>query len=315
MESTNLTVNTSPHIKASVTTRKIMLDVLIALLPSAIASVILFGLRALLILAVCNAAAFASELVFNLLTKKKQTVGDLSALVTGSLLALSLPASVGIWQCIVGAVFAIVIVKCAFGGIGCNFANPAVTARAFLFIAFSSTLGAFVAPGFPTADIEASATPLSVLKGVEGDLPELIDMLLGYRGGAIGETCAVAILLGFVYLVLRGVIKWELPTIYVGTVFVLSLILDKSLTTALYQVLGGGLLLAAVFMITDYVSTPKTRLGRAVFALGCGLLTVLMRRFGTYPEGVSFAILIMNVLSPYIEKLCRKKPFGGAKNV
>ena len=305
-----LVVSTSPHIRSSVTTTGIMRDVLIALSPAAIASVILFGLKALLIIAVCVISSVGSEFLFNLLTKKKQTVGDLSAAVTGLLLALNLSTKVTVWQCIVGSVFAIVIVKCAFGGLGANFANPAITARIFLLISFAS-LGGGAAANFASAEIIASATPLEVIKTGEGVLPSLLDMFLGNRGGTIGETCIAALLVGYVYLVARKVIKWETPLIFIATVFLLSLAIKGDLNIALYEVLGGGLVLGAVFMATDYSTTPINRLGKMVFALGCGLITVLIRFFGSYPEGVSFSILIMNILSPYIEKLTAPKALGG----
>ena len=308
----NLIVTSSPHIHKKVSTRGIMGDVLIALAPATVAAVVLFGLRALLIIATCVISAVAAEFIFNLCIKKKQTVGDLSAAVTGLLLALNLPAKATVWQCIVGAVFAIVIVKCVFGGIGCNFANPAITGRVFLLICFSSSLAGGVATNF--AEVASGATPLAVIKDGVGELPSLLDMLLGNRGGAIGETCAVALLLGFVYLLCRKVISWHTPVVFIGTVFVLSLIIKQDLTVALYEVLGGGLLIGAIFMATDYVTSPPTRLGKVIFAFGCGLITVLIRFWGSYPEGVSFAILFMNILNPYICKLCAPRAFGGAKN-
>ena len=308
----NLTVSTSPHIRSAVTTQSIMRDVLIALSPAAVASVILFGLKALLIIGVCVLSAVGSEYLFNLLTKKKQTIGDLSAAVTGLLLALNLCTKATVWQCIVGSVFAIVIVKCAFGGLGCNFANPAITARIFLLISFAS-VGGGAATNFASAELAASATPLEVIKTGEGVLPSLLDMFLGNRSGAIGETCIAALLVGYLYLVARKVIKWETPLIFIGTVFLLSLAIKGDFNIALYEVLGGGLVLGAVFMATDYSTTPLGRLGKMVFAFGCGLITVLIRFFGSYPEGVSFSILLMNILSPYIEKLCSHKALGGKK--
>ena len=308
-----LIVSSSPHLHGKTTTTSIMRDVLIALSPAAIAAVVLFGIKALIIISVCVATCVFSEFIFNLIAKKKQTVGDLSAMVTGLLLALSLSTRVSIWHCVVGSVFAIVVVKCLFGGIGCNFANPAVTARVLLLIAFGKVAGG-AATNFMSAELVASATPLAVIKDGEGELPNLIDMLIGNRGGAIGEACAIALILGFIYLVIRRVITWETPVVFVATVFVLSLIVKQDLNAALYQVLGGGLLLGAIFMATDYVATPITRSGRALFALGCGVITVLIRFWGDYPEGVSFAILFMNILTPYIERLCRNKPIGGVKN-
>jgi len=306
-----LIVSSSPHVHSGASTQRIMLDVVIALLPASIAAVVLFGLRALLLIAVSVATAVASEFLFNLIIKKKQTVGDLSAVVTGLLLALNLPTTVTVWQTIVGATFAIVVVKCLFGGIGCNFANPAITARIMMLIAFSSSVAGGTVPS--GADLTAGATPLAAIKnGATGDLPSLTDMLLGVRGGAIGETCAIALILGGIYLIARRVISWHTPVIYIGSVFIISLIVKQDLTQALYQVLGGGLMIGAIFMATDYSTTPTGTLGRSVFALGCAILTMVIRLFASSVEGVSYAILVMNILSPYIEKLCARRPFGKA---
>ena len=308
-----LVVSTSPHIKSPLTTQNIMLDVIIALAPATVMAIVLFGLRALLIIGVCVVTAVASEFVFNIINKKKQTILDLSATVTGLLLALNLPATATVWQCIVGSIFAIIVVKCLFGGLGHNFANPAITARIFLLLSFSTTIAGGTIPQM--VDIVASATPLAAIKdGSLHQLPSLLDMFIGLRGGAIGEVCSLALILGYIYLVVKKVIHFETPLIFVATVFLLSLLIKGDITIALYQVLGGGLLLGAIFMATDYVTTPINRLGKMVFALGCGLITVLIRFYGNYPEGVSFSILLMNILSPYIEKLCKKKAFGGAKN-
>ena len=306
-----LIVSSSPHIQSRTTTQGIMRDVIIALIPAAVAGVVLFGWRALVTILVCVATSVLSEFLFNLICKKEQTVTDLSAIVTGLLLALSLPAKAEIWHCIVGSVFAIIAVKCLFGGIGCNFANPAVTARVFLIIAFSASVGGATAPLTDGADLVASATPLEIIKhGSDAELPTVLDMFLGNRAGAIGETCVLALLLGGIYLMVRRVIKWYVPATYIVTVFVLSFIIAQDFTVALYQVLGGGVAIAAFFMITDYVSTPINNIGKIVFAFGCALITVLIRFWGSYPEGVSFAILIMNILSPYIEKMCTRRPLG-----
>ena len=309
-----LIVSSSPHIHSGASTRRIMLDVIIALLPATVAAGVLFGLRALLLIAVSVATAVLSEFVFNLICKKTQTVGDLSAVVTGLLLALNLPTTTTIWQTIVGAFFAIIVVKCLFGGIGCNFANPAITARVLMLVAFSSTVASASAPTMADVDVIASATPLAVLGGVDGTLPEITDMLLGLRGGAIGETCIIALVLGFVYLVARRVIQWHTPVIFIGTVFVLSFLLGGfDVSVALYHVLSGGLFLGAIFMATDYSTTPTNSLGKMIFALGCGIITVLIRFFGSYPEGVSFAILFMNILAPFVEGWTARRPFGGAQ--
>ena len=306
-----LIASSSPHIQSKTTTQSIMRDVIIALLPAAVAGSILFGIKAIITILVCVATTVVSEFLFNLLAKKEQTVTDLSAVVTGLILALSLPAKADIFHCIVGSVFAIVVVKCLFGGIGCNFANPAATARVFLLIAFSASIGGATTTVFENVDLIATATPLSIIQsGSDAQLPSLVDMFLGNRAGAIGETSALALIIGGAYLIARRVIKWQVPVIYIVTVFLLSLIIKQDLTIALYQVLGGSLILAAFFMITDYSTTPINPLGKMVFAFGCGVITVLIRFWGSYPEGVSFAILLMNILSPYIERLCTKKPFG-----
>ena len=307
-----LIVSTSPHLRHKATTTSIMRDVVIALMPASVAAVIFFGLKAAIMIAVCVGTAVVSEFLFNLICKKKQTVGDLSAVVTGLLLALNLSTNATYWQCALGSFFAIIVVKCLFGGIGHNFANPAITARVFLLIAFSSSIAGGAFANF--AEITSSATPLAVMKLGSTNLPPLLHMFLGNIGGAIGETSALAILIGFAYLLIRRIIGWQTPVVFVGTVFILSLALGQSLSYALYQVLGGGLLLGAVFMATDYSTTPINKRGKIVFALGCGILTVLIRKFGDYPEGVSFAILFMNILSPYIERLTQKRPFGGMKN-
>ena len=304
-----LIVSTSPHIRTKISTTHIMGDVLIALTPAAIAGVVLFGLRALLVIAVTVASAVLSEFLFNLITKREQTIKDLSAVVTGLILALCLPAKTEIWQCVLGAVFAIIVVKCLFGGIGYNFANPAATARVFLLVAFATSVGGGSATKF--AELTSSATPLETLKtGSVDGLPGILDMLIGNRAGAIGETCILALLLGGIYLIARKVIKWQVPAIYIATVFLLSLLIKQNVTVALYEVLAGGVVIAAFFMITDYSSTPINTYGKMLFALGCGIITVLIRFFGSYPEGVSFAILIMNILSPYIKVLCTRKPLG-----
>ena len=309
-----LIVSTSPHLRRKRDTSAIMGDVLIALIPSAAAACFFFGFKALIMIAVCVGCSVASEFLFNLICKKKQTVGDLSAMVTGLLLALSLPSSVNIWHCAVGSVFAIIVVKCLFGGIGHNFANPAITARVFLSVAFGAALSAPVFANF--AEVTSSATPLAVMKsGFESTTP-LLHMFLGNIGGAIGETSALALIIGGVYLLIRRVIKWHTPVIYIGTVFIFSLIYKQDISYALYQVLGGGLIMGAFFMATDYSTSPINDRGKMVFAFGCGLMTSLIRVFGSYPEGVSFAILFMNILAPYIERLTMKRPFGagGKKN-
>jgi len=307
-----LVMASSPHIHTKDSAQRIMLDVVLALLPAAVAAVILYGGKAALMILVCVAAAVVSEAVFNACLKQKQTIGDLSAVVTGLLLALNLSTAVQLWQCAVGAVFAIVLVKCMFGGMGKNFANPAISGRVFMLIAFSSVAGG-TAP--KALDAVSSATPLELLgAGSTEGLPTLLEMLLGIRGGAIGEGCIVALLIGFAYLVFRGVIKWYIPAAFAGTSFVCFLLASGSFSFALYEILAGGLVLGAVFMATDYVTTPITASGRVVFAVGCGILTFVIRQFFSYPEGVSFSILTMNLLVPGIEWVTAKAPLGGSKH-
>lgn len=313
MESENkFIVSVSPHITSGRSTRGIMLDVIIALVPALIAGTVIFGLRSLLVVGVCIASCLAGEALFNLIVKRKQTIGDLSAVVTGLILGLNLPAAIDIYPAVIGSLFAIVVIKCLFGGLGKNFANPAAAARVFMLIAFSNAMSV-TAEIKPVVDAVASPTPLAVMKGGAGTLPSLIDMVLGLRGGAIGETCAIALVLGFAYLLVRRVITWHTPVVYVGAVFLLSWLIYGSFETALYQILAGGLLIGAIFMATDYVTTPTTDLGKVVFGLGCAVLTVIIRRFGAYPEGVSFSILLMNILTNYIEKATRRKPLGEVK--
>ena len=310
-----LVVSSSPHIRSKAKTNRIMLDVVIALMPAAIMGTVIFGLGAAIVIAVCVGGAILSEFLFNLITKRPNSLPDLSAAVTGLILALTLRADAPIWQCVIGSVFAIIVVKCLFGGLGANFANPAATGRVFLLVCFSSTLAGGARPlitGNP--DLVAGATPLDVIKNGGTDLPSLIDMLLGLRGGAIGESCIIAILLGFIYLVARKVIHLETPVIMTATVFVLALLVTGDVNIALYHVLGGGLVFGAVFMATDYVTTPLTRTGKMLYALGCGLITYLIRVYGVYPEGASFAILFMNIVSPYLEQWTKPKSFGKRGN-
>ena len=311
-----LHISPNPHIhQKGSTTQNIMLDVVIAMLPATIAGIVIFGISALWTVLVCVASAVLSEFLFNLCVHKKQTVGDLSAVVTGLLLALNLSTAVPLWQCALGSVFAIIVVKCLFGGLGKNIVNPAITARVFMLLTF----GAVAAVSLPTVvELTATATPLAALnQGVEvaaAEAPSIMDLFLGLHGGAIGETCALALLIGFAYLVIRRVIKWYVPAAFVGTTFVCYLVYGGfDVVFALQHVLAGGLLLGAIFMATDYVTTPTTNKGRVVFCVGAGLLTFAIRQFGMYPEGVSIAILTMNLLTPYINDFTKKKTLGGIK--
>ena len=318
-----LIVSPSPHIRSERTTRNIMLDVIIALCPAVIASVILFGWRAFLIEAVCVASCVLIEYLCRLLMKREQTIGDLSAVVTGLLLALNLPVTIPMWVAVFGCFIAIAVTKQLFGGIGQNFANPAIAARVILLASFGGYMTNFTAPfDYSGVDAVASATPLALLAGGAdavasassaaggAQLPSLMQMFLGVKAGCIGEVSALALLMGGVYLVARRVIKPITPLVFIGAVFVFSGILGAD---PVYQILSGGLMIGAIFMATDYATTPTTNWGKLVFGLGAGLLTVLIRQYGNYPEGVSFAILLMNILTPQIDKLLTRKPLGGKK--
>ena len=290
----------SPHIHSGKSTSGIMRDVLISLIPAVIAGTVIFGWRALLVIAVCVITSVGFEAIFNLIVKKDQTVGDLSAAVTGLLLALNLPVDIPLWQCAVGSLFAIVIVKCIFGGIGSNLVNPAITARVFMLVAF----GSMAIPSFPV-DSVSTATPLNA-----EEMPSLLDLFLGKHGGAIGETCVAALLIGGIYLLVRRVISWHIPVMFIATVFAFSFFMEGfDAVSALSLLMSGGVFIGAIFMATDYTTSPYTPWGKVIFAVGAGLLTCLIRYFGTYPEGVSFAILFMNILNPYICKWTRRKVF------
>ncbi len=315
-----LIVEPSPHVKSAWTTQKVMLNVIIALCPALIASVLIFGLRALVLTVICCACCVLFEWLFCLVTKKESTVSDLSAVVTGMLLAFNLPVDLPVYMAIIGCFVAIVIVKMLFGGIGQNFANPAITARIVLMLSFTARMTTWTEPfrwykGFtdwaPVADAVATATPLAM----ESDaLPSVLDMFLGVRGGCLGETCAAALILGGVYLMIRGLISPVTPCAFIGTVAVLSLISGGGdFTYVLYQLLSGGLILGAFFMATDYSTTPLTAKGKLIFGVGCGLITFLIRQFGSLPEGVSYSILFMNILTPYIDKISVPRPLGAKK--
>ncbi len=300
-------VSSSPHLHSGDSTQSIMLDVVIALSPTLLAAVWLFGWRALAVTVVCVASCIASEYLSRLVLRRPQTVGDLSAVVTGILLAFNLPATIPLWQAALGGVVAIVVVKQMFGGIGQNFVNPALVGRIVLLMSFPQTLADYQAPVWMRVDGVTSATPLATQADGTYDLSTLF---FGTHGGSLGETCVVTLLIGFLYLLLRRVISPTVPLVYVGAVFVLSWLIGGSAYYALYQVLAGGLILGAVFMATDYTTSPVTPPGKVIFALGCGALTVVIRQWGAYPEGVSFAIVIMNILVPLIERVTYAAPFG-----
>ena len=316
-----LHLSASPHIHSGRSTSSIMRDVLIALLPATVAGTVIFGWRSLLVVAVCVASCVLFEALFNIITKKQQTIGDLSAAVTGLLLALNMPVNIPVWQCVIGSLFAIVLVKCLFGGIGCNLVNPAITARVFMLVAFSKTMVTAVdavAGPTPLAQMAANRVAAETVNQVAAEtvnqVPDLLDLFLGTTGGAIGETCALALLIGLAYLLIRRVITWHIPVAFIGSVFVLSFFAEGfDVMMAVSMVLSGALLIGAIFMATDYVTSPATPWGKIIFGLGAGLITFMIRYFGNYPEGVSFAILLMNILTPYIEKLTARRVFGGKK--
>lgn len=304
-----LLIEPSPHIRSSMTTQKIMLHVLIALFPSVVAGTILFGLRALLLVVLCATFSVLAEFVYNKIVKREQTVSDLSAAVTGVILGLNLPPELPVYMAFIGCVAAIVVVKQFFGGLGQNFANPAITARIILMLSFTSYMTTWSDP-FAYAnstDAVASATPL-----VAEELPSYMDMFLGVRGGCIGETCIAAILLGGIYLVSLGIINPVTPVAFIGTVALCTFISGGDV---LMEIMSGGLVFGAVFMATDYATTPITPAGKLIFAIGCGLITVVIRNFGTLPEGVSYSILVMNILSPLIDRYVKPRPFGFKKEV
>ena len=306
-----LIVSASPHLRSGATTQKIMLDVIIALAPAAVASVILFGPRALLLMAVSVASCVVCEYICRRVLKRPQTVNDLSAVVTGLLLAFNLPPEINPLVAVFGAVVAIVVVKQMFGGIGQNFVNPALTARIILMTSFPTRMTTWTAPFAymnGEADAMTTATPLALsAQGATDSLPGLLQMFLGVRGGCLGETCALALLLGGIYLVARRVISPVIPVCYLGTAAVFSLLLGRNI---LFDLMAGGLLLGAIFMATDYTTSPLTVKGKVIYGIGCGLLTMLIRVFGSLPEGVSFSIVLMNILVPLIERISRPKPFG-----
>ena len=304
-----LYVSPSPHLRQGDTTRKLMGDVIIALIPAVLASGIIFGYQSLIVMAVSVLSCVVLEYICRKVMKRDNTVTDLSAVVTGILLAFNLPVSIPLWMVFFGAVVAIVVVKQMFGGIGQNFVNPALAGRIVLMGSFPTEMNNWVEPlQWRGADAVSSATPLALLAN-GGDISAYTktELLFGMRPGCLGETCALALLLGFVYLVIRRVISPIVPVTFVGTVFVVTWLCGQN---PVYHILSGGLLLGAIFMATDYTTSPVNKAGKVVFAVGCGLLTVLIRLCGSLPEGVSFAIVIMNILVPLIERFTRPLPFG-----
>lgn len=319
-----LTVSPSPHARSYETTSRIMRDVVISLIPAFIMSVVYFGLRALVLTAVCVGTCVLSEYLSRKIMKRENTITDLSAIVTGLILAFNLPATLPLWMAVIGSIIAIVVVKQMFGGIGQNFVNPAMTARIILMVSFPTAMAKWVAPFTNTWDIDAvtTATPMASLANVSGGdlsavkdaLPSLGEMLIGRHGGSMGEVCSVALILGGVYLLIKRVISPAIPLSFIGTVAVVMLFAGNfNLEFVAYQLLGGGLMLGAFFMATDYATSPINRKGRIIFGIGCGLITSVIRLFGSLPEGVSFSIILMNILVPHIEHLTIPKAFGVVK--
>lgn len=318
-----LKMSTAPHERAENTTASLMGKVLIALAPSLIWACFIFGLRALTLTLISVASCVASEYLFCVITKRPHTVNDLSAVVTGVLIAFNMPISAPLWIPVFGGAFAIVVVKCLFGGMGKNIVNPALAARVFMLMSWTDQMSKFPAleqrPSALalTVDVVSGATPLADLKNgiISSDLP-IMDMFLGNMNGCIGEVSALLLIGGGIFLILSKVITWHIPTIYIGTVAIVTLLLPHAASAfdfkyMLAHIFSGGLMLGAIYMATDYATSPITKWGRVIYAVGCGLITVFIRYFGGYPEGVSFAILIMNLLVWYIDRLTKPTVFGG----
>ena len=331
-KSLKLIASSSPHIRSNEDTRSIMLDVIIALMPALIMGIYVFGWRALTVTLVSVAACVVWEWLYRKVMKKTNSIGDLSAVVTGILLAFVCPVQIPYWMIVIGAFFSIVLVKQLYGGIGCNFLNPALAGRAILLASYASVMaGNWVKVGEKAlvvgsnADIVTAATPMMLMKGVDAAGWETLtntytlgDMFIGRIGGSLGEVSSLMLLLGGIYLLLRKVISWHTPVAYIGTVAVLTLISAPAGMSAvdfmLYNVFGGGLMLGAIFMATDYVTSPMTSKGMIIYGIGIGILTVVIRQWGGYPEGVSFAILIMNAFTPLINNYIKPKRFGNHRS-
>ena len=315
METNPLQVSASPHMLSAVTTRKIMLGVIAALLPTLVASAIIFGWQVLLLTGVTVAACVGFEALYCVVMKKKVPVGDFSAVVTGLILAFNLPPRFPLWMAIIGAFFAIVVVKQLFGGLGFNFANPALVGRMVLHLSFTGQMINYPPPVAPGVDAVAGATPL--LAAQTGSVP-LMDLLLGTHGGTLGETCAITLLLGGLFLVFSKIISPIIPLFYIGGTYLFKFLLDLTAggavgevaVSSLAYILSGGLLLGAIFMATDYATSPFTKSGRMVYGILLAVLTVALRQWSNMLEGVSYALLIMNLLVPYLNVLCRQRPLG-----
>lgn len=310
----NLVVSSAPHLVGNLDTRKIMGVVLLALVPSLGVGIYVFGYRALTLTAVCVLSCVLFEWLFNTALKKTQTIGDLSAVLTGVLVAFNLPAGLPYWIAIIGCFIAIIIVKQLFGGIGQNIVNPAVTARIVLFISFATEMTTWPVPRGAQTDAVTGPTPLGILSEGGGSLPSNMDLFLGTVGGCIGEVSAAALLLGGLFLIGTRVISPIIPACFIGTVFLFAAIVPGQ--DPVFHIFAGGVMLGAFFCATDYVTSPVLPLGKVIFGIGCGLITMLIRLYGAYPEGVSFAILLMNILTPHIDHFCTNRIYkkGGKQH-
>lgn len=320
----NLTVSNSPHLVTSLDTRKTMMMVLIALIPSFLVSIYVFGPRAIALTAVCIAASVFFEWAFNKVTKRKQTINDLSACVTGAILACNLPSGFPFWMAVIGCFVSIVIVKMIYGGLGRNIANPAIVGRIVLLMSFTTQMTTWPTPRTSNIDAQTGATALAELgevakgKMVYGDLPSNLDLFLGTVGGSLGEVSALAILIGGAFLIWKKIISPIIPLTFIGTMFVFALIYygligGPAFDMAVFHICAGGAMLGAFFCATDYVTSPIMSKGKVIFGIGCGLVTMIIRIWCAYPEGVSFAILFMNMLTPLIDNAVIKRTYGGAK--
>lgn len=306
----NFVVSGTPHVRSKESIQSIMRDVIIALVPATAAGIYYFGLRALILIVAAIISAVFFEWLYEKITKKPVTINDLSAVVTGLLLAMNLPASAPVWVAIVGSAFAIIFAKQLFGGLGQNFINPALAGRAFLLASYPTEMTTWVVPNGLAADAATYATPLAQLKNGTLDA-SLGQLVLGQVGGTIGETCAIALIIGGIYLLYKHVISWKIPVIYIATVFILFAVIGRhGMRMPLQEIFAGGVMLGGIFMATDYASSPVTPKGQVIFAVGAGLLTYLIRTFGGYPEGVSYSILIMNCYVPLIERFTEPTIFG-----
>jgi len=307
-------LSSAPHMRDTSSTTKIMLDVIIALMPASVCAVYFFGINALILILLSVGTAVASEALIQLCCKKPVTINDLSAALTGLLVALNLPSDVPFYIPVVGSIFAIAVVKQCFGGLGSNFVNPALAARAFLLISWPIAMTSWVTPG---VDAVSTATPLAILQGTsEGVMPTMMDMFMGNIPGCIGEVSVIALLAGGIYLLIRRVISYRIPVAFIGMVALISLIqsfFTGDYSSILYNILGGGLFLGAFFMATDYVTSPVSPKAQILFGLGCGGITMVIRLFGGYPEGVSFSILFMNLMAPLLDRKFARKLYGEVK--